>query len=666
MAIEKRSLILSFLALILLIALWFRLPFIGTGLPFFYHEDEAHHYNRVVEMVKKGELNPRYFHKPSLHFYLRMPVVAAGFLWNVRAGHIKKVEEIKTRDAFGVAKYAFTTSHSGIVKWNRTFSVALSLLIVFLSYLIGKMLLRSEAAGLGAALFTAISPELVSNSAIIGVDVVMSFFCVLSVLAAIYLYRDFSWSKLVLCGVLCGLAFSSKYNALPIMALPLIVCLLRRRTTLAELIVAIVTPKIGFLIGSPYVLISIPLFLNQFAYEIWHYGVAGHVGHEAEPGLGQLAFYISWLKYDALGIVIVVLGVVGFFAMLYKLSREKVVFLSFPILFLLLMISQKANFTRNMLVIIPFVAILSGAALGVIWNYLKEKPVIQRTALAVILILALFEPLLSTIEQRTEALKQTDSRSVADVWLSKHQAPMLDTAIAGELQFPPQTYLRKGVTKFNQMLVRPVDLYLSGFDRVVLGPEAPISEEQHKYLKLEKNFSGEGSLQRIVKNPRVDIFSFEAGEEFTSLLFNHIANFPDPALVIKANYSSNDQEPFCHYENQPAPQTEEWCWIEKRIAHVVFDNPDVLSAYKGEVTLEVMSPWLGQKVEFLLPGWSQKISIDDSAPGAWQLIKAKIPVPLLQQEKGFALRVRRVHSPLSQEMSSDTRRLGLAIRNLYL
>src|SRR5687768_6937474 len=99
------------LAVALLIGLLFRAPFVGTGLPYFYDEDEAHHFNRTVEMVKSGDFNPRYFLKPSLHFYLRVPVTAAAFLWNVRHEHLRSVQEIRTRSAYGLAGYSFTASH---------------------------------------------------------------------------------------------------------------------------------------------------------------------------------------------------------------------------------------------------------------------------------------------------------------------------------------------------------------------------------------------------------------------------------------------------------------------------------------------------------------------------------------------------------------------------
>src|SRR3990167_1306941 len=122
------------IAFVLLLALWLRLPFVSRDLPYFAREDEAHHFNRVVNMVKSGDFNPHYFHKPSLHFYLRMPVVALSFLWNVSEGHIRSVEDIRTGDPFGLNGYAFAVSHPGIVKWNRSFSVLIILLVIAFTY----------------------------------------------------------------------------------------------------------------------------------------------------------------------------------------------------------------------------------------------------------------------------------------------------------------------------------------------------------------------------------------------------------------------------------------------------------------------------------------------------------------------------------------------------
>src|SRR5690606_14247362 len=126
---------------------------------------------------------PNYFHKPSLHFYLRMPVVAASFLWGVREGHLRSIKEIRTRDKFGLAGYAITSSHPGIVMWNRAFSVLLSLGVLLFTFLITYEISGSSLLASIATLLAAFSPDAIGESAVIGVDVVMAFFVVASVYA---------------------------------------------------------------------------------------------------------------------------------------------------------------------------------------------------------------------------------------------------------------------------------------------------------------------------------------------------------------------------------------------------------------------------------------------------------------------------------------------------
>ena len=86
------------LGAVLVVGLWLRAPQIGADLPYLYDPDETTHFNRLVQMVQLDDYHPHYFLKPSLHFYLRIPAVAGGFLWSARAGEMRSVHEIVTTD----------------------------------------------------------------------------------------------------------------------------------------------------------------------------------------------------------------------------------------------------------------------------------------------------------------------------------------------------------------------------------------------------------------------------------------------------------------------------------------------------------------------------------------------------------------------------------------
>ena len=225
-------------------------PFITSGLPFMALEDEAHHFQRTVQMVKTGSFNPEYFNKPSLHFYLRMPVVAAAFVSAVKAGEIRRVDQMVTRSPAPRGGWAFTVSHPRILVWNRAFGVVLGLLGVALTFALGHALTGRDATAVGAASLVAVSPALAMDAAKVGVDTPMVVMCLLAMWLALRLQARFTTGRLVAAGVVAGLAFSTKYNALPIVALPMVVCVMSGRRGAGTILLALSMPVAGFLLHA--------------------------------------------------------------------------------------------------------------------------------------------------------------------------------------------------------------------------------------------------------------------------------------------------------------------------------------------------------------------------------------------------------------------------------
>ncbi len=98
----------------------------------------------IVNMMKTRDMDPHYFHKPSLHFYLRMPSVAIGYYWAKKNGEIQNFQQIVSSDPFGIANYSFSSSHPRILKVARSFTVLLQIASIFLAYLIAVFLLQSR------------------------------------------------------------------------------------------------------------------------------------------------------------------------------------------------------------------------------------------------------------------------------------------------------------------------------------------------------------------------------------------------------------------------------------------------------------------------------------------------------------------------------------------
>lgn len=656
------------LLFVILVALLLRAPYISADLPFFYDEDEGHHYNRVVEMVKNGKYDPEYFRKPSLHFYMRMPVVAASFLYAVRRGEVKELKDIKTRDAFGLSKYAFTAFPQSMVKWNRALSVTISLAAVLLTFLIVRELTNSGLIQLGAAALTAISPTLVADSAKVGVDTLMATMVLLSVYLALKLYRKFSIGMLIGAGIAAGLAVSSKYNALPVVVLPLITCLVVNRVGLFELLLALISPIIGFIIGTPFALLSLPLFLDQFAYEVWHYGVEGHQGHMAEPGWEQAVFYFNWFSSSALGMAATVVGILGFIYLLVNSKRERIILAAFPILFSVLMLSQKTNFTRNMLVVIPFLAITA----AMLSEWIAQRfPKSAGTFCFVLIALLIVEPCFKSINQYW-SLRETapDTRLQADQWLQNNQAILLDTALSGELLMPYSSYTRPGAQRFDPENETAEKLYLAGFDQVVTKASLRSNIIPIDTVAV---FPGEKEKQRIIMNPHVQIFKLSVPKDYTAIK-STIDSSLTYSIFPPLLFPGRDRLPeipslTCYRDPETTlkPSNEGHCWLRFRFSKIALEEPAFFNSVKGSeatLELEVMTPWPKQSLVLSANEWKSEDLLAGIDPGVWKVLKVAVPLKTVKESGGIYAHVAQVHSPKSQGINDDERRLGVALKYL--
>lgn len=649
------------LVAVLLLAVWLRLPRIGEAMPFFYDEDEAHHFNRVVNMVKTGDLNPRYFHKPSLHFYLRIPAVAVSFLWNVRRGNIRSVQEIVTSNPHGVGDYAFTLSHPSVAKWNRAFSVLLSVGMVLLTYLLARSLAAPPLLALLATTASAVSPELVSNSATIGVDVVVGFFALATTYFALRSLKEDSLGLLAGCAVLSGLTMSAKYNALPIALVPIVACAFAHPKNLQAWIVALVGPLCGFLIGTPYAITQLPLFLDQMGYEVWHYGVASHEGHFTEPGWRQALFYLQWLTTSGLGPILTAFGTVGALLLVSGNRARNSVFLTFPVLYAALMISQRANFTRNMLVEIPFFSVIAVVALDTILTWVRSSARARAVVGGAFALAALGYPTALSLSQRAEALQVRDSRSEAREFLLQSN-DLAEVGISAELQFPPDVYRIPHISEFEQGKNSALDLLLDGYDTAVLA--RAYEPNNAPKLPIVRSFEGDATRQRIVKSPAIDIVKIQTPDNLSQILTSVGVEGLVPTLPFDVAQAGDTN---CTARSAHLP--EDYCWITKRVEFLQLDGVQTSAAIQSgaeriTLNLELMTPWPNQRFTIAAGDWSQEVSLGN--PGAWSSVTIQVPRrPLLDDGKIVAF-TDKITSPRVAKTGEDARRLGVAVRRISL
>lgn len=614
-----------------------RWPLVSANDRYFRDEDDSRQFNRAVEMARDRDLNPRYFNKPSLDFYLRIPVVLSSYAFAKSRGEIQNIEEIKTRDPFGPSGLAFAVSHPTVLRWNRIFSVCLSVGVVALAFIIAMQLGRGPAYASLAALITTLSPEVLKNSFVVGVDVLMAFFCLACTAVGIRCVSRTSRSTLVVCGLLAGLAGAAKYNALPIVLVPLSVWALTERTRYG-LFLALVSPGVGFFLGCPYSLLSFPEFAQAVVYEAWHYSVAGHAGHSAEPGLEQAIFYFGWLIAEGVGVAAGGLALASSVYFIKRRNFEIAVFLAFPIAYSLLMIFQKTNFTKNMVVMVPYVAIMAVCGLARLAKVAEHESVKKGAppALASLAIIQLAIPCVAFIR----AQNRLDSRDVASQWISGERQADEDVAVSGPLQLSPTALKQSGVDVFTPSEKTSASLLQEGYTYIVMSPLSTVASDRD-LLSVAKEIPGALYQQKIPDSPAIRVYRLSADRV-------DIAAKRAPSSLVLAT-PDGDSRPSC------ASDEEDYCWLMARRSTITLQAK---SAEARRVILPVMSPWAGQEVIITTPRGTQLYSGAIEEASVWVDIVFRLPADI----DSISVTLSQIHSHASRGRGNDTRRLGLAVK----
>jgi len=613
-------------------------PLASSHSRYFYHEDDAHHFNRTVEMAQRRDLNPHYFNKPALHFYLRMPVVYMSVAYERLRGRIESSKDIRTRDPYGLAGYAYTPSHPRIVMALRFVSIVWTCLLTVGTFYALHILGVAPWIAITAPLLVLISPEVVRNSYVIGVDILMALLCLATALSALISLKNYSRIKLTLCALLAGLACASKYNAAPICLIPACLWLLCDATRRGALI-ACLTPIIGFLLGAPYSLLSPTEFWNGLSYEAWHYGVAGHEGNSTGRGLPQLIFYSQWLLTDGVGVAATILSLIGGLHLWQHSRKAFLLIASFPIAYAALMIMQKTHFSRNMVALVPFAVIACGCGIQSITQRIPTIKIRSASAVALVLI-SLISLATRTSDYLHSVYIRPESRDNVAWWLSHDRAPDSDVSVAGPLQLPISLLNLPGVDAFNPQERTIPELIQQGYSFFIVPTQ--LAHLDAELTEILQSLPGNSLLQRVPSNPAISILRARN----TSI---SAAALRAPASMT-FTVDSSSLSPIC-----PSNNTEPYCWVSTLVTQL--NLPELQEAR----TLEMMSPWPNQVITLTDSTGMLLTSTKLAAAGTWE----SVPIPSIRNRSASSvtLTISQVHSPLSRGLSADPRRLGVAIRH---
>jgi 4-amino-4-deoxy-L-arabinose transferase-like glycosyltransferase len=416
-------------AALTLLALGLRVWGAGWSLPYVDHPDEPA-VMRVLLRIVQGDPNPDHFFYPSLVLYLQALVLALHLWLGGLVGLYPAGFELPRSTHF------YTTIPAAFV-WARVFTALLSTGTVVALAAWGARFFGARAALIGAALL-ACSPWAIEHAHYVTVDAPAAFFGLLALLAALSVAQRGDWRSYLLAGVLFGLATGAKYqNVLLCVSLGLAHLACWRSAALtqaARLAAAGLLGALVFLLTSPYLLLDFAGFMRDMETLFGSYAAAkGDVGR-AWPFDAYLRFH--WR--EALGPLPFVLAGVGAVVLARRRPALALVWLSFPLLLIGLLLRMETHFYRNLLPAQAPLLLLAGVGAVALWDALAARWRARWSArllpgLAVAGLLLLLLPTLIPGVQASERRSWPDARVVAQEWVREHYPAL---RVAGELSHP--------------------------------------------------------------------------------------------------------------------------------------------------------------------------------------------------------------------------------------
>lgn len=498
------------MAALFLFAMSLRWYGISGSLPYVAHPDEPKVIDSAIHIVKSGDLNPNLYIWPSLYIYIQALLLKLHVVWGTLRGYYDGAASLPD------VTHIFTLD-SGVYIWARTLAAFIGAITIPLLYHVGKeMFNASRRVGLAAALMLAVSPLHVQYShfalmdaplGLMGILVLWSSYRLSRTLASNRpLLRDPLFWQAALAGLLVGVATGTKYNGLYLGVVPFIALVMAwRRNSLTlgrgRLVGALAGmgafAALGFLLCEPYLALDWPAFYNGFTFQVRAYlpaenldqALASIQRHVTDLAASDMHFFMP----AALGAFVVLANA--------PVRNRAWLLLPFPALYLLAMSRFSLTYVRNLIVTLPFLAILSGYVIDLVAMQLTTLArgyaarvedrrvwnVVRWGIVGVALLFVAMEPLRIS-RNYSAAMADPDSRNLAWSWMQEKMRE--GYRFAAELH-PWQVQDWPDVLAFDvenpgatqELTARPPGWYMMhGYDYVVLNSNLKDWQRDSGYL----------------------------------------------------------------------------------------------------------------------------------------------------------------------------------------
>ena len=363
--IKKRNSAIGFLLLLFIFIYVFLAGL--KGIDFGTHSDESKIIESVESSLEDEILLPRWYHYPSVCYNIALLSIMPD-LFTMSFNKTKEIT-LKLRKLVG--------SHSFKMRLRTIFLfiTLISAVWIFLLVLIWR---RSNIEAFVSATLLLSLWELHYHARWIAPDGIMMGFGILSMLLMYLAINSdkynlfFLRSAAIVVGLTCGVKYPGGIFILPLIYTVYLIKKkgqdIRNAFWNYEYLIVILIFIASFIISTPGSLIQPYRFILHITHEMNHYKT-GHGGYTVNSIIHHswlilnYFMFVAFSKYWPIAIIFFIFMCFGIYHLVCKEKKLSIWFLMVPCLYVLYFASQKVMIVRNLLVILPFLAILASIGL---------------------------------------------------------------------------------------------------------------------------------------------------------------------------------------------------------------------------------------------------------------------------------------------------------------
>jgi hypothetical protein len=328
-----------------------------STVPFGKHWDEWKIIEGVQATIMSGVLLPAGYNWPSLTYLIALFTSLANIPAVLEAG---SVAAAKAQLADIVGSPTFTHQLRTVF---AVLTASTGLFAILAARAIGTSWLAASISG--AVVLS--SFQVLYHSRWIAPDSLVMLACAMTLAAALRAVRDQRRLPLLLAAVAAGLAAAAKYPAGCLLLLPLIAAA-RGPAVLARLTVVLAVFAAAYLVITPGTIVDSERFVTDVLFEIDHYNRLGHGGYTVEAGWPHFAGILDFIAFRLasphaiVSVIVLAAAVVGGVVVWHGNWDAAALLIPIPLLYIVYMATNRVLIVRNLLILVPFVAILAAVA----------------------------------------------------------------------------------------------------------------------------------------------------------------------------------------------------------------------------------------------------------------------------------------------------------------